>query len=53
MISFEVKQNLFIPMNFCYGRLDILQLDKSFVFSAWQWLTFYRMHSERLMTHDS
>jgi hypothetical protein len=40
-------------MSFCYGRLDILQLSKCFVSADWQWLTFDRMQSERLMTHDS
>ncbi len=53
MINFEVIQNLFMPMSFCYARLDILQFDKCFVSADWQWVTFYRMHSERLMTHDS
>jgi len=52
-MNFEVIQVLFIPMIFCYGRLDILQLDERFVSTDWQWLTFYRMDSERLMTHDS
>ena len=52
-MNFEVIQNLFITMEVCYMRPDILQLDKSFVSADWQWLTFYRMYSECLMTHDS
>ena len=51
-MNFEVIQNLFIPMNFCFGRPDIFQLDKSFDLADWPLLMFYRMDSERLMTHD-
>jgi hypothetical protein len=53
VMNFEVIQNLFIPMNFCYGRPDILHLDKRFDSADWLLLTLYRMDSERLMTHDS
>jgi hypothetical protein len=53
VMNLDVIQNLFIPLNFCYGRPDILQLDKSFDSADWPSLTFYRMDSERLMTHDS
>jgi hypothetical protein len=52
-MNFEVIQNLFITMEVCYMRPDILQLDKSFDSADWLLLTFYRMDSERLMTHDS
>jgi hypothetical protein len=53
VMNFEVIQVLLIPMIFCYGRLDILQLDERFVSTDWHCLTFYRTDSERLMTHDS
>jgi hypothetical protein len=53
VMNFEVIQNLFITMEVCYMRPDILQLDKSFDSADWLLLTFYRMDSERLMTHDS
>ncbi len=54
VINFEVIQNLFIPTNFCYRRLDILKLDKILswqIGSGWRFIECIP-NASWLMIHD-